>query len=41
VDVDRLASDPKKIISLADPKVAALIQPLIDASIRLGKKIEG
>jgi ketosteroid isomerase-like protein len=41
VDVDRLASDPKKIVSLADPEVAALIQPLIDAAVRLGEKVEG
>lgn len=41
VDIDRLASDPKKIVSLADPEVAALTQPLIDVSIRLGEKVEG
>ena len=41
VEIDRLASDPKKIVSLGDPEVAALIQPLIEASIRLGEKVEG
>ena len=40
VDIDGLASDPKKFASLADPEVAALVQPLIDASIRLGEKVE-
>lgn len=39
VETDRLAADPKKITALADPDVAALIRPLVDASIRLGEKV--
>ena len=41
VDLDRLAADPKNIISLADPEVAAFIQPLVEVSIRLGEKVQG
>ena len=40
VDLDRLASDPKKITSTADPDVAALIRPLVDAAVRLGEKVQ-
>lgn len=40
VDPDRLASDAKAIVSIADPEVAALIQPLVDASIRLGERVK-
>ena len=40
VDIDTPASDPTKAPSLADPEVAALIQPLFDAASRLGKKVE-
>jgi ketosteroid isomerase-like protein len=39
VETDRLASEPKKITALADPDVAVLIQPLVDAAIRLGEKV--
>jgi hypothetical protein len=39
VDVDRGASDPKRITSTADPEVATLVQPLIDAAIRLGERV--
>ncbi len=41
VEVDGLASDPKRIVGLGDPEVAVLIQPLIDAAVRLGEKVEG
>ena len=40
VEIDGLASEPKKIVSLADPEVAVLLQPLLDASIRLGEELE-
>jgi len=41
VDIDGLAADPQKVVSLADPEVAALIQPLFDAAVRLSEKVEG
>jgi hypothetical protein len=41
VDIDGLASDPQNVVSLADPEVAALIQPLFDAAIRLSEKVDG
>lgn len=41
VETDRLASDPKSITALADPDVAALIQPLVDVARRLGEKVQG
>jgi hypothetical protein len=41
VEVDGLASEPKKIVSLGDPEVAALVQPLIDAAVRLGERVAG
>ena len=41
VDIDGLAANPQNIASLADADVAALIQPLLDASVRLGEKVEG
>lgn len=41
VDIDGLAADPKKVVSLADSEVAALFQPLLDAWARLGEKVEG
>jgi hypothetical protein len=39
VETDRLASDPKKITSIADPDVAALVGVLVDAAVRLGEKV--
>jgi len=39
VDVDRLASEPNKIVGLLDPDVAPLLQPLVDACARLGEKV--
>jgi 3-phenylpropionate/cinnamic acid dioxygenase small subunit len=39
VDVDRLASEPNKIVGLLDPDVAPLVQPLVDACVRLGEKV--
>ena len=39
VDVDRLASEPNKIVGLLDPDVASLVQPLVDACARLGDKV--
>jgi hypothetical protein len=39
VDVDRLASEPNKIVGLLDPDVASLVQPLVDACARLGEKV--
>jgi len=39
VETDRLASDPKKITSIADPGVAALVGVLVDAAVRLGEKV--
>jgi hypothetical protein len=39
VVIDGLASEPEKIVSLADPEVAPLLQPLLDASVRLGEKV--
>ncbi|MGE0821524.1 MAG: nuclear transport factor 2 family protein [Candidatus Binatia bacterium] len=39
VEPDRLTSDPKKITSTADPDVAALVQVLVDAAVRLGEKV--
>ena len=39
VETDRLASDPKKITSIADPDVAALVGVLVDAAARLGEKV--
>jgi len=39
VEPDRLATDPKVITSIADPDVAALVRPLVDAAIRLGEKV--
>src|SRR5262249_61910816 len=41
VDIDGLAAGPQKVVSLADPEVAALIQPLFDAAVRLSEKVEG
>jgi 3-phenylpropionate/cinnamic acid dioxygenase small subunit len=38
VDVDRLASEPNKIVGLLDPDVAPLVRPLVDACVRLGEK---
>ena len=40
VDVDRLASEPNKIVGLLDPDVASLVQPLVGrACARLGEKV--
>jgi ketosteroid isomerase-like protein len=39
VEPDRLAADPKKITSMADPDVAALVKVLVDAAVRLGEKV--
>jgi len=39
VDVDRLASEPNKIVGLLDPDVASLVQPLVNACARLGEKV--
>ena len=39
VEPDRLASAPRTITSTADPDVATLVRPLVDAAIRLGEKI--
>jgi uncharacterized protein (TIGR02246 family) len=41
VDIDGLASDPQSVVSLADPEVAALIQPLFDAAVQLSEKVDG
>ncbi len=40
VELDRLASEPKKITSTADPDVAALVHTLVEAAIRLGEKVK-
>lgn len=40
VEPDRLVTDPKVITSIADPDVAALVRPLVDAAIRLGEKVQ-
>jgi hypothetical protein len=39
VETDQLASNPKGITSIADPDVAALVQPLIDAARQLGERV--
>lgn len=41
VDIDGLAADPQSVVSLADPEVATLIQPLFDAAVRLSEKVDG
>lgn len=41
VEPDRLAADPKTITSTADPDVAVLVRPLVEAAIRLGEKVKG
>ena len=40
VDIDTTASEPTKSPAMADPDIAALLQPLFEAVSRLGKKVE-
>ena len=40
VETDRLVSKPNGITSIADPEVAVLVQPLVDAARKLGEKVE-
>ena len=40
VETDQLASNPTGITSIADPDVAALVQPLVDAARKLGERVQ-
>ena len=40
VETDQLASNPTGIASIADPDVAALVQPLVDAARKLGDRVQ-
>jgi hypothetical protein len=40
VQTDRLVTDPRKAVNLADPDVAALVGHLLEAAQRLGQKVE-
>ena len=40
VETDQLASKPTGITSIADPEVAVLVQPLVDAARKLGERVE-
>ena len=40
VETDQLASSPTGITSIADPDVAALVRPLVDAARRLGERVQ-
>lgn len=40
VETDQLASNPTGITSIADPDVAALVQPLVDAARKLGDRVQ-
>lgn len=39
VETDQLASDPTGITSIADPEVAVLVRPLVDAARKLGRRV--
>ena len=39
VETDQLASDPTGITSIADPEVAVLVGPLVDAARELGRRV--
>lgn len=41
VETDQLASEPTGITSIADPDVAALVRPLVDAARKLGERVQG
>ncbi len=40
VETDQLASNPTGITSIADPDVAVLVEPLVDAARKLGERVE-
>jgi hypothetical protein len=40
VETDQLASNPTGITSIADPDVAALVRPLVDAARKLGERVQ-
>ena len=40
VETDQLASKPSGITSIAEPDVALLVQPLVDAARKLGERVE-
>lgn len=40
VETDQLASNPKGITSIADPDVATLVRPLVDAARKLGERVQ-
>ncbi len=40
VETDQLASKPTGITSIADPEVAVLVQPLVDAARKLGERVQ-
>ena len=39
VETDQLASNPTGITSIADPEVAVLVRPLVDAARKLGRRV--